>query len=322
MSDRTLQPPSTVPDAAWAPRWWESTLLLGLVISLFVHSLFGLTASVIFAEQPAEIPQEEEGILEIAAASPDPLTEFTAAAVTGADSSLPVLTAGSESPISIQDAEPAGGTEFSVSADSLAGMLSGAGGGRGVSAGAEGLGLSGAGGEARFFGVEARGSRFAFVIDISGSMLEPGKLGALQAALIETIDGMLEHASFCVVMYSSGALPLLQTDWTRATDDNKQLARRSVERINASGPTNPIPAFEIVFSLKPRPDAIYFMTDGVFHREVEERVPLLIEQLNRDGDRRVPIHCITFVDDGSARLMRRIARQSSGSYTHVEAPRR
>ena len=73
------------------------------------------------------------------------------------------------------------------------------------------------------------------------------------------------------------------------------------------------PAFRVAFQLVPRPDAIFFMTDGQFPAEVVEE----IAALNRGGGRRVVIHTISFMDTSSEPLMKRIASDSGGKYRHV-----
>jgi len=293
---------------------------VGLILSMFIHMLLGLGAAAVYL---GAIP-DGEGSLGDA-----PIMVLPGTDAPGFLTSAPVGELSADSPaVALLGGEPAFQIQDlnspffdnSGEGEALSGLqaLSGAG-TTGSGAGGEGVGpgLGGAGGEARFFGLEARGSRFAFVIDVSGSMLPPEKIGALQAALIESIDGLLDNASFCVVLYSSGAVALLGDEWARATDEKKKAADRGIRSIQPTGGTNPLPAFDIAFSLKPAPDAIYFMTDGVFSNEVAQELPAVIERKMRENEHRTPIHCITFQDDGSAKLMRRLARVTGGSYVHV-----
>lgn len=294
---------------------------VGLILSMFIHMLLGLGAAAVYL---GAVP-DGEGSLGDA-----PVMVLPGADAPGFLTSAPVGELSADSPaVASLGGEPAFQIQdlnspfFDSSGDSetLSGLqaLSGAGTtGSGTGDGQDvGSGLGGAGGEARFFGLEARGSRFAFVVDVSGSMLPPEKIGALQAALIESIDGLLDNASFCVVLYSSGAVALLGEEWARATDEKKKAADRGIRSIQPTGGTNPLPAFDIAFSLKPAPDAIYFMTDGVFSNEVTQELPALIERKMRENEHRTPLHCITFQDDGAAKLMRRLARVTGGSYVHV-----
>jgi len=180
----------------------------------------------------------------------------------------------------------------------------------------QGLGMGGAGaGGASFFGIEATGNRFAYIVDVSGSMDVAGKLQSLQGELNRSLTGLAETSSFFVSLFSTGADPLGgEVKWTDATDRGKATARAHITHIAARGGTNPLPGFQMVFSLRPRPDAIYFMTDGQF----PEEAVIEIERLNRSL--KVPIHCITFGSTEGEAMMRYIAHRSGGTYTHVPGP--
>ncbi|MBX3406246.1 MAG: VWA domain-containing protein [Phycisphaeraceae bacterium] len=211
----------------------------------------------------------------------------------------------------------AGGDDRPASGAGLGTIGEGLGGAGGGDIG-DGLGLGGGGGggAASFFGVEAQGSRFAYIVDVSGSM-RGEKMAALKIELGESIKAMLEHMSYLVVTFSSESLPLGdRRRWTDATDVGKRWGLEKIVALEAWGNTVPWPAFEIVLAMKPAPDAIYFMTDGIFD-------PIVADQLavRNTGSRKVPIHCISFVDRSAEELMRRIAADSGGTYAHVPGPR-
>jgi hypothetical protein len=280
--------------------WWEKPLLFSVVFSVFFHVALALLGATVFvaAARLAGLGDADE--VTVGDASATELTSMGSVSLGGGDIGG-VRSIAETQEFSVNDLTSPFADADRLATDTSLSTLSGAGsGGGGLGTGpgtGDGLGLSGAGGEARFFGVEARGSRFAFVIDVSGSMMDPAKIGALQVSLTDSVEGMLEQAHFCVVMFSGLAQPLLGPTWTKASDESKRRARTAIR------------------------DAIYFMTDGVFTPEVEKALPGLIESYQRDGDGRVPFYCITFVDRGSEKLMRRIANLSGGSYTHVEAPK-
>ncbi|MFO0833827.1 MAG: hypothetical protein U0638_02565 [Phycisphaerales bacterium] len=203
------------------------------------------------------------------------------------------------------------GTAFSAS------DISGSLGDGAVGAGAGGGG--GGGGGASFFGVEAQGNRFAYIVDVSGSMSVGGKLEALQRELSQSVNQLLETSSITIVPFSSQFDVLGSTNgkatWIDANDRNKKGVVRNIATLRANGGTNPAPAFVMIFSMKPRPDAIYFMTDGEFPEEAASQIMALNSEL------KVPIHCICFVSDGSADMMKVIAQKSGGTYTFVPGPR-
>jgi len=219
--------------------------------------------------------------------------------------------------INIPDVGPAagGGGESLGEIGSLAGggdiSLGGFGGG--------GLGGSGGGGGANFFGLEAQGNRFAYIVDISGSMDQPvasanegTRIMALKSELSRSINGLLENSQFIVITFSSDAATLTEKrEWVTASPAGKRRMAPLIYGMTAGGGTNPLPAFEIVFSMKPRPDAIYFMTDGEFDPSVVEAVAAFNERS------RIPIHCIGLGPAAATEHMRKIAKTSRGTFISI-----
>ncbi len=172
------------------------------------------------------------------------------------------------------------------------------------------------GSSASFFGVEARGSRFIYIIDTSGSMVS-GRLEALKIALSDSITSLVGHAKFSVVRYSHTSESLSGKKWWQGSKTGKSIAIRKINSISAVGGTEPTAAFEIAFSFNPPPDAIYFMTDGQFGPQVESKLIGTIKRLMRQREVRPTIHTISFIDKDSERILRQIARMTGGTYTHV-----
>jgi hypothetical protein len=173
---------------------------------------------------------------------------------------------------------------------------------------------SGAGspGKATFMGVEAMGRRFLIIADHSGSMNGP-KFDRLCAELTQTIKGLKPGARFYVILYNHEALPYPDMRWLSGRSDATNFLQW-LAGVNASGNTNPLTAFQLAFSqLRPRPDAIFFMTDGLFSPVVADVIPTL-----NGGRRPVPIHSISFVDRSSEAWLRKIADDSKGTYRHVD----
>ncbi len=192
----------------------------------------------------------------------------------------------------------------------------------------KGLGSGGSGnGGASFFGIEAKGSRFLYICDISGSMdwdehgmpAQRGtRLNALKRELTRSVQGLMEHMQFYVFFFSSNMVPINpdSTKWIVAKESGKRFAVDRIGQLKAWGGTEPWPAFEAAFQLKPAPDAIYFMTDGEF----DPAVALRIQAVNV-GSKKIPIHCITLVEKTGEETMRKIAADSGGTYTHVAGTR-
>ncbi|MBW3597442.1 MAG: VWA domain-containing protein [Planctomycetes bacterium] len=177
--------------------------------------------------------------------------------------------------------------------------------------GAVGGGGGAAGGGASFMGVYAHGNRFCIIADCSGSMRGP-KLEHVKTEILETISGMGRQARFQLVFFHSRENPFPRPGWRNPRRDHAEV-QSWLNSVEAGGGTHPTPAFRIGLSLSPRPDAIFFMTDGQFDPAVVEDVAAL----NHEGQRRVKINTISFIDRSAEHQMRRIAEDSGGVYRHV-----
>jgi hypothetical protein len=177
-----------------------------------------------------------------------------------------------------------------------------------------GLGGLGGGGGTTYFGIAARGNRIAYIVDRSGSMGVRNRMQIATRELIRSIESLPDYAYFNIVMFSSGALvePPMQRGWTQARRSSVYQHVRWLQDVAPGGGTVPAPAFHKVMAMNPRPDVIYFMTDGIIVGFTAEEVA----RLNSQG-KRVIIHTIAFGDQGSEDLLRRIARDSGGQYRFV-----
>ncbi|MGP1272608.1 MAG: vWA domain-containing protein [Phycisphaerales bacterium] len=293
-------------------RWLVRSSVGALVLSMVVHvGLLVLAALLAFASGPAGEGSRGPAAIEFAVM---PEAEFEALAAGELSIDPP-----SASELLVSElAEIDASLEADLSSSlvrpelTLQPTLGSGGGDLSVDGGASGGGAVGGG--ASFFGIEARGNRFAYIVDASGSMDRDGRMEATRRELAESITELLDHVEFFVVLYSDDARPLGdRREWTDGSATGKRWARAKIASIDPLGGTNPLPAFEIVMAIRPRPDAIYFMTDGEF----DDRMAAQIIAMNRE--RPTPIHCITFVTDDAAELMKRIANASGGTYTHIPA---
>ncbi len=295
-------------------RWLRRATVVGFAVSILVHLLgWFIAAHMSVGRGEGNAPAAMPGAVEFAIMSEAELAELQQQASLSYDSpSVPELAPETLPEVEAIDmpteAEITGSLSELVPAD------------LGVGAGdveqSAGMGEGGSGsGSASFFGVEATGSRFVYIVDTSGSMAVGGKLAALQRELVKSIEGLLEAADFLIITYNDSATPLEgRQSWINADDRGKRFARRGVSKLGSGGGTQPSPAFALAFAMRPPPEAIYFMTDGEFSEEVANDILAL------NAEYKVPIHCIAFVSRNSEDLMRRIASQSGGTYTFVAAP--
>jgi hypothetical protein len=301
------------PQESWHRRFVRlapPATLLGLSISLLVHLLILLIAALIAigGAQAGGAGAKEGPSVELAVVTDSELSAMQQAALefeTPPVSETPTPDAPAVESLDAQ----AGDLASELTVPSSVSISAGGGDITGLSSlGAGGIG----GGAASFFGAEARGTRFAYIVDVSGSMGYDNKLEILKRELARSIDALTENSQFQVVAFSSNAAALGgRREWSDAGDAGKAWARKAIAGLSAGGGTIPSPAFAIVFSLRPRPDAIYFMTDGEFDAAVA------LDLLRLNAESKVPIHCIAFVSKEAEALMRRIAADSGGTYTYV-----
>lgn len=192
----------------------------------------------------------------------------------------------------------------------IPGVGDGSGGG-----GGNGLGLGGGGGSASFFGTGGKGQRFAFIVDISGSMSNGSKFETAMRELASSIDRLPDFAYFNIALFESKIVtPPMQTGWLRARKPVVRQVVRWLGTVEPNGGTEPRNAFLQIFALDVRPDVIFFLTDGIFNDITLEE----LGALNARG-KRVVMNVIGFGAPGEVdqSLLRSIASQSGGQYRFV-----
>ena len=199
--------------------------------------------------------------------------------------------------------------ELDASGGGLEAVVSGSGEGLGT-----GLG-SGLGAGASFFGIQSTGNRFAYIVDISGSMGQDDKMPAAMEELKRSLKSLPDYAAFAVVLYSSDpVVPVFQKGWLRASRSNLSRISAWIDGLQPGGGTFPLPAFDLVFRQDVRPDVIFFLTDGLIPRET----PAAVRALNESGSGRVAvINCIAFGSGAGQEPMRQIAAESDGMFRFV-----
>lgn len=312
MDPNTATDARELPTAAIVRRWVVRSSVVALLLSLLIHVVMLIVAAILTMSRgtpgrPAEAPgvvefavlpeseldAVESSELSVQPPSADQLIDTAQDLLASAELTLEPLelTARPETSLSVELGS--GGDDLAID-------------------GAAGGGTTGSGG-ASFFGIEARGNRFAYVVDVSGSMSSEDRMPTMIDELSSSITQLLDHVSFYVVFFSDDAVPIgNRREWTDANGVGKRWARQYISRQQPLGSTNPLPAFRIISQIRPRPDAIYFMTDGQFN---DPATAGQIIALNREHPS--PIHCITFVTRDGEADMKRIAEATGGTYTHI-----
>ncbi len=297
----------------------RGTLMVGLLCSISMHLLLMVLAALVLVRSGGGGAEDGDrsGDVQLAVVTKAELEAMQSAASLPAVPMPSIDTPVPESMESIELAELDVSSMTSALSDRA---LEGLGAGE-LTGGSElSTGSSGSG-SVSFFGAEAVGRRIAYVIDMSGSMASGGKIEAAQTELGRSLSELRAPMEFYVAMYNNAGYPLEGFEgWTEASRPITREARRAfAHRANQlGGTTYPAHAFQMVFALRPLPDAIFFMTDGDFSDQDISTEAIL--SLNRPHE--IPIHCLTLVDRSAEDRMRRIANASGGTYTHIDGVQR
>ena len=283
----------------------QKLLLVGALVSLLVHMGIMLVLSSVYRWRPGgagpEAVQYEFAILqeeELTQLESATFDELTTQAIENQET-LP------ESSEVLAPDIPAVEMEFAAGGAMPALGGSGEGGDFGLSGGAAGT---------SFFGVSSSGTRFAYIVDKSGSMSEGRKMLVAKDQLRRSIESLPDYAHFFVVLFSNGiTVPNFQDDWMRAKPTTvARVIRWLNSEVDPGGGTEPRTAFQRVFALEVRPDVIFFLTDGEITGFTAEE----IAAMNARG-KRVVINTIAFGDPTSQSLLKAVAAQSGGVYRFV-----
>ena len=286
----------------------RNLLLLGLSLSLVVHISLMLYLNLFRRAAPGG-PGPQPVSIEFAMIQEAELTQLENLQFDDLVPEVPLESPDlSDDQMQMELADDVSAAALDISAAGAVPALTGAGRGQGSTLGGGGAGTS-------FFGVTSRGTRFAYIVDVSGSMGQQRKMEVAMRELARSIEALPDYAYFYVVLYASGiTLPPSQRDWTRARPHTVSRLIRWLNQVDPSGGTRPVPAFRQVLSIEERPDVIFFLTDGEIPRAAETLET--VTMLNSRG-RKVVINTIAFGDPASQELLREIARRSGGIYRFV-----
>ena len=188
---------------------------------------------------------------------------------------------------------------------------------------------------AQFFGVQAGGSDFVFVVDSSTSMRL--KFADALRELEYSLRNLTPSQRFYVIFFDHDAERMTLGKWNRrntqyvlktrpepdlvpATSDNVEGCVQWMHRVQLEPWTNPHKA--IAFTLrKLRPDAIFLLSDGEFTDNGLTEQFLKDENVIDDpvtGPRpEVIVHCIAFFSRAGEVTLQRIADMYGGTYRFV-----
>ena len=175
---------------------------------------------------------------------------------------------------------------------------------------------------ASFFGAQADGNRFVFVIDSSGSMRGP-RWEALCKELIRAIQSLSPDQDFFVISFDSMAHPMFgvappRGKFLKAVEKNVDRIQNWLRSIRHGSQTFPSSAVGIAMKLEP--DAIFLLSDGEISDSTVEDLRMWNRKKNDDGDVKalVPIHTVLLHSQIGYATLETIARENGGTFTPVQ----
>jgi hypothetical protein len=192
----------------------------------------------------------------------------------------------------------------------------GGGGNRGQG-GTRGGGGYGRGGGTSFFGHQAVGRKFVYVLDASGSMYDYNAISVAKAELLASLAQLDDTQQFQIIFYNDKCHPMRDSDrkenvfW--GTETNRTRASQFIRNIEPDGGTNHIDALLMALGLAP--DVIFFLTDA--------GDPILyagdLDKLKRRNNGRSTIFTIEFGKGANLRtdnFLKQLARENGGAHAY------
>ena len=188
-------------------------------------------------------------------------------------------------------------------------------------------GANGGRGQASFFGTQASGDRFVYVLDVSGSMNQ-GKGRRLRRAvaeLLRSIDQLRDDQLFYVLLFASSTRQMFDDEsliptMLPATKENKARIHDWITQVKATGGTHPQRALHVGLNLTP--SAVFFLSDGKFNTPKPVGffggealdAKTVVERTNPGN---IPVHAIAFEDPSSRKNMNEISKMTGGDFRYV-----
>jgi len=176
-------------------------------------------------------------------------------------------------------------------------------------------------GQAEFFGIQASGDNFVFVVDSSRSM-SGSKWRRACGELVRSVERLGPGKAYCVYFFDTEAHLMFnrkpsELTLVNATEENLRRLRRWMVSIDLGNSTRPLTSVKYALGMKP--DAVFLLSDGEFQDETASY--LRTANLIREEDRVRPetiIHTVCFKSMAGAPTLHMIAEEHGGNYRFVK----
>lgn len=164
--------------------------------------------------------------------------------------------------------------------------------------------------KSQFFGVEAAGHHFVFVVDMSSSMEGP-RFERAVAELKRSIGEFNTEQKYFINFYNYQPYPMPESGLVAATPQQIQRTFAWLDSVHPFGSTWPTKA--LVQAIELRPDAIFLLSDGDFIFSAVDDVLAA----RRRAECEVPVHTIGFESKAGERILKTIAERTGGTHRFV-----
>ena len=116
-------------------------------------------------------------------------------------------------------------------------------------------------------------------------------------------------------VFADGKQPMPVEPWLSANSSTIRKTKREVKQIDRSYGTSWHLPMDMALSMKPKPDIVYFMTDGVV-RDAEDAVDN-ISKMNRRGGKKAKIFTTAMMEPRAADQLYEMAKKNGGTFSKV-----
>ena len=175
--------------------------------------------------------------------------------------------------------------------------------------------------KATFFGAEANGNRFVFVIDSSASMRGP-RWAALCRELIRAIQSLSPDQAFFIISFDSSAHPmfgLMPQKEAFLNPTHESVANVWSWLVSIQHGSSTLPATAVGIAMKLEPDAIFLLSDGEIADSTVQDLRFWNHKKEKDGKVKtlIPIHTVLLHSQIGFVALQTIANENSGTFTPV-----
>jgi hypothetical protein len=162
-----------------------------------------------------------------------------------------------------------------------------------------------------FFGIEAQGRRFVYIVDRSGSMAG-APLRAAKEEVKRSLRSLTHREEFLVLFFSNDMLAMPGGTLVLGTEEKVREITQWIDTVSDAGGTSPMAATQRALDLDP--DAIWLLSDGDFG--VHEAAAISAKGLFK----KVPIHTIAFWNESATLKLEGISMATGGTFRFVPEP--